>query len=87
MIFVRRLGLKDDRNLVDHEYVHIMQYAANATFIDEYLGANAGRLEAIAYLWSAWLDNCREFGGLTSRGPMKLWKVPTRQHVGEHGRP
>jgi RHS repeat-associated protein len=89
IIFFSSKKHAQDPILVRHEYIHLLQYAANANFVDEYrkemeaIGhASAGhRLEAIAYLWTAWLENYWEFG-YPVRDPMNIWKAPTLDEIG-----
>lgn len=78
--------------LLAHEYIHVMQYAGNGGFVGDYdaetkrRGGDTGpghRMESIAYLWGAWVDNFYWHGGLTHVLPPEIWKTPTRQQIAD----
>jgi hypothetical protein len=90
IIFVRDPNLTDDDFLIAHEFIHIMRYSGSAGFADQYADTwlnngctvgPGGRVEAIAYLWSAWLENYHRYGGPTARLPQEIRRTPTRAQV------
>ena len=88
-IFLSDRSLLTNVALMGHEYIHVMQYAANAhqalnyagDCLREPCGDSSMRSEAIAYLWSAWLDNYYYYDGPTERRPTEIWKTPTWDQI------
>jgi RHS repeat-associated protein len=90
VIFFDSRDSSQDVFTVRHEYIHIMQYAANRNFETDYDNETASRngntgpghkYEAIAYLWEAWLRNYWWYGG-PIQDPMARWKTPTTDAIG-----
>ena len=86
--FLRDEAYMHDDALMGHEYIHVMQYAANSLQEVDYLaecgfvvgwsdcGNAKNPYEAIAYLWTAWMDNYQRYGGPTAYSPQWYWQTP-----------
>lgn len=60
-----RVGAGTQNAILSHEYIHMLQYAADPGFILDYLlnKKTSQKYEAIAYLWQAWGENFAAYDG------------------------
>jgi len=91
IMFVDDAARARDPFLIGHEYIHVMQYAGTRNQEGIYLGecaqlgSDCGKAnqpsEAMAYLWTTWLENYYQFGGPTHTLPQNKWHTPTLKQI------